>query len=256
MDLFLNPNIAPVYKSGSKKIGVITESWFEENLYCPSCPSGSLDRTPPNEKVVDFICPDCDERFQMKAQGHALGNRVMDSAYEPKIQSILPGTIPNFVFMHYDKRAISVEDLVVVPKHFITSEVVEKRPPLKPTVRRAGWIGSNLLLWMLPLDARLSIVRESEVVPQEVVRGSWKKFMFMRSMEASSRGWLTDVLSAVRKISKGEFSLVEVYAFERELAKLHPDNRHVKDKIRQQLQLLRDKGIIDFAGKGKYSIRP
>ncbi len=99
-------------------------------------------------------------------------------------------------------------------------------------------------------------MRESEVVPQEIVRGSWKKLMFMRTMEVSSRGWLTDVLSAVRKIGKGELSLVEVYTYERELARLHPDNRHVKDKIRQQLQLLRDNGIIDFAGKGKYSIRP
>lgn len=122
--------------------------------------------------------------------------------------------------------------------------------------RAAGWVGSNVLLWMLPLDARLSIVRESEVVPQEIVRGSWKKLMFMRTMEVSSRGWLTDMLPAVRKIGKGEFSLVEVYVYERELARLHRDNRHVKDKIRQQLQLLRDKGIIDFAGKGKYSIRP
>ena len=77
----------------------------------------------------------------------------------------------------------------------------------------------------------------------------------MRDMRTSSRGWLNDVLSAVGKIGKREFSLVEVYACERELAKLHPDNRHVKDKIRQQLQLLRDNGILDFIGHGKYSLR-
>ena len=55
---------------------------------------------------------------------------------------------------------------------------------------------------------------------------------------------------------QGEFSLVEVYAFESELARLHPDNRHVKDKIRQQLQLLRDKGILDFAGKESIPFDP
>ncbi|MGB8367835.1 MAG: hypothetical protein ACLPYZ_03900 [Limisphaerales bacterium] len=32
--------------------------------------------------------------------------------------------------------------------------------------------------------------------------------------------------------------------FTRELEKLHPDNRHVKDKIRQQLQVLRDTGLL------------
>jgi type II restriction enzyme len=255
MDLFLNPDIALSYKSESQKSRIITERWFEENLYCPACPSEQLGRTPPNEKVVDFICPKCDERFQMKAQGYPFGNKVMDSAYEPKIQSIQTGTIPNFVFMHYDRHTMRVEDLMVIPKHFLTPKIIEKRPPLKPTAQRAGWVGSNILLWMLPLDARLSIVRESKVVPQEVVRGSWKKFVFMQDMRTSSRGWLNDVLSALRKIGKREFSLAEIYAFERELAKLHADNRHVKDKIRQQLQLLRDKGILDFLGEGEYSLR-
>jgi Dam-replacing HTH domain/Dam-replacing family len=33
----------------------------------------------------------------------------------------------------------------------------------------------------------------------------------------------------------------EAYAFTRELEKLHPDNRHVRDKIHQQLQVLRDR---------------
>jgi len=32
--------------------------------------------------------------------------------------------------------------------------------------------------------------------------------------------------------------------FTRELEQLHPDNRHVRDKIRQQLQVLRDTGLL------------
>jgi type II restriction enzyme len=32
------------------------------------------------------------------------------------------------------------------------------------------------------------------------------------------------------------------------LAKLHPNNTHVRDKIRQQLQILRDLGLLDFLG--------
>jgi type II restriction enzyme len=34
------------------------------------------------------------------------------------------------------------------------------------------------------------------------------------------------------------------------LAKLHPNNAHVRDKIRQQLQILRDIGLLDFLGSG------
>ena len=36
------------------------------------------------------------------------------------------------------------------------------------------------------------------------------------------------------------------------LAGKHPDNHHIKDKIRQQLQMLRDNGIIEFIGRGHY----
>lgn len=43
-----------------------------------------------------------------------------------------------------------------------------------------------------------------------------------------------------------------MYNFINELTLKHPENKHIKDKIRQQLQLLRDKGIIEFRGRGHY----
>jgi hypothetical protein len=42
----------------------------------------------------------------------------------------------------------------------------------------------------------------------------------------SSLSWLTPAAT-------GEFTTTDVYAFERELEQLHPDNRHIRDKIRQ-----------------------
>jgi type II restriction enzyme len=33
---------------------------------------------------------------------------------------------------------------------------------------------------------------------------------------------------------------------------LHPGNRHVPDKIRQQLQVLRALGFVEFLGRGRY----
>jgi type II restriction enzyme len=57
------------------------------------------------------------------------------------------------------------------------------------------------------------------------------------------RGWTLDVLNAIRRLGKSEFTTADAYAFTRELEKLHPDNRHVRDKIRQQLQVLRDTGL-------------
>lgn len=51
-----------------------------------------------------------------------------------------------------------------------------------------------------------------------------------------------------------EFTLAHVYAHAASLAKLHPNNRHVRDKIRQQLQVLRDLGLLEFLGGGSYRL--
>jgi type II restriction enzyme len=56
----------------------------------------------------------------------------------------------------------------------------------------------------------------------------------------------------VRGLNKTESTLQDVYAFAAHLEKLHPANRHVRDKIRQQLQVLRDLGLIEFLGRRGY----
>ncbi|MBZ5514446.1 MAG: Dam-replacing domain protein [Acidobacteriia bacterium] len=62
------------------------------------------------------------------------------------------------------------------------------------------------------------------------------------------------MLNAVQGIERREFSLPEVYAHEAALARLHPQNRNIRPKIRQQLQILRDLGFVEFLGQGKYRI--
>jgi type II restriction enzyme len=42
--------------------------------------------------------------------------------------------------------------------------------------------------------------------------------------------------------------------FTRELEQLHPDNRHVRDKIRQQLQVLRDLGFLLHVERGVWRL--
>ena len=43
-----------------------------------------------------------------------------------------------------------------------------------------------------------------------------------------------------------------MYSFEGLLKKKFPNNNFIKDKIRQQLQVLRDKGLLEFKGNGIY----
>lgn len=68
----------------------------------------------------------------------------------------------------------------------------------------------------------------------------------------SLSGWKLDVFNYVNEIRKTTFSLSDVYQFESSLRRKYSNNRHVRDKIRQQLQNLRDLGLIEFLGAGKY----
>jgi len=61
-------------------------------------------------------------------------------------------------------------------------------------------------------------------------------------------------MRCIELIRKKDFTLGDVYKFESILAQQHPDNRHVKDKIRQQLQILRDRNYIQFVGRGLYRL--
>ena len=47
---------------------------------------------------------------------------------------------------------------------------------------------------------------------------------------------------AVEAVGRPEFTLADVYAHEAALAALYPGNNNVRPKIRQQLQVLRDRG--------------
>jgi type II restriction enzyme len=53
-------------------------------------------------------------------------------------------------------------------------------------------------------------------------------------------------MNIVDSLNKKEFSLNEIYFFENDLKILHPENKNIKAKIRQQLQFLRDKSYLKF----------
>lgn len=67
-------------------------------------------------------------------------------------------------------------------------------------------------------------------------------------------GWTLDVLNGVRSLGKKEFTNTDAYTLAGQLEKLHPDNRHVRDKIRQQLQVLRDAKLLVHVGSGVWRL--
>lgn len=255
MDLHLDPRLAVGYHSKSQSARVMTEGWFEQNVYCPACPSEELTKLPDNMKVLDFQCPSCEETFQLKSTSGIFGSTVVDSEYNTKIKQIRSGLSPNWSFLQYNAKGLTVRSLMMIPKHFMTLDAIQRRTPLRESARRAGWVGSNILLGRLPPDARVFLVRDGEVTLPGSVRAEWRRFAFLEEEQLEGRGWLNDVLTCVRDLGKREFTLEEVYGYEPRLQALHRNNRHVRPKIRQQLQVLRDHGIIEFMKPGSYRIR-
>jgi threonyl-tRNA synthetase len=65
--------------------------------------------------------------------------------------------------------------------------------------------------------------------------------------------WHDAVLKAVQSFPTDQFDLNDLYDLRDEFASIFPNNRHVNEKLRQQLQTLRDEGIIQFLdNEGNY----
>jgi len=254
MDLRLDPLLAASYTSRAQIARVVTETWVREQLYCPACDNDSLEPTPTGTKVVDFSCDSCEEIFQLKSQRRPFGSKVTDAAFGPMVERITSSIAPSFLFLHYAADSWLVRDLLFVPRFFLSHSVIERRRALPAWARRAGWVGCNILLSSLPLDARIPVVRAGTPLPEETVRDAWRRFDFLRGDDPESRGWMADVLGCVRELRQETFRLSDVYAFELRLARLHPLNRNVRPKIRQQLQVLRDHGVLNFFGQGRYRV--
>lgn len=246
--------LATAFKSGSQKAGNVTEAWGAENFYCPNCSSPKLDWLKPGTKANDYRCPACGFWYQLKSKKSRIGKSIRDGAYGAMMEAIKEDRTPNFFFLHYDLATWSVRNLLLVPHFAFPPSAIIKCPPLSATARRAGWIGCNFALGRIPVEARIAIVTESTVSPASEVRQKFTKLKPLRDISVAQRGWTLDVLNIVRRLGKAEFKNEDVYAFARELEKLHPDNRHVRDKIRQQLQVLRDAKLLIHVGSGVWRL--
>ena len=254
MNLTFNLEKIGLYKNNSQKIRVITEDWVEKEIYCPSC-GGQVNNYDNNKPVADFYCQKCVEDFELKSKNGKIRNRVSAGAYSKMIERLSSDKKPNFFFMGY-LESLSVNDFFVVPKHFFISEIIEERKPLAETARRAGWVGSNILFSRIPKAGQIYYIEDGKEIPKEYVLEKWQKTVFLKKIKkADAKGWILDIMNCIDALNKKEFKLADVYAFESDLKKIHPENKNIKPKIRQQLQFLRNKGYLEFIGEGVYRLK-
>lgn len=252
MEIGFQPALAERYHSHSQKARVLTEDWAARNLYCPRCGNPILTHFENNRAVADFYCEHCRNEYELKSKQGSIGHKIADGAYETFIQRITGNHNPDFFVMIYQMESLCVSDLWVIPRHFFTPAVVEKRKPLAQTARRAGWVGCNILFDEIPAQGRISVVQNGIPVRKEDVLEKVRISTYLATENLEARGWLFDVLNCVNRIRTATFSLNEVYRFDEALKARHPHNCNIRPKIRQQLQILRDRGVLEFLGRGQY----
>lgn len=242
------------YTSNAQRARIQSERWVAEQAYCPACGNGQVTQFAANLPVADFFCPSCNEQYELKSQKSAFGARIVDGAYRTMRERLLSAANPHLLLLNYDLAGASVKNVCVVPKHFFVLDIIEERKPLAPGAKRAGWIGCNILLSLIPDAGRIYLVRDGVPAPRDAVLAKWRQTRFLEEQDLGARGWLLEVMKCVELIGRREFGIDDVYAFEQRLAALYPGNRHVKPKIRQQLQVLRDNGYLEFLGGGRYRL--
>ena len=251
MHLFLDKKLAANYQSPSQVARVLTESWLQQNSYCPSCGNEPINSFKNGQPVADFFCASCHEEYELKSkQGTSVGNKVADGAYHTMLERIAADNNPSFFFLCYRKTDLAVQQLVVIPKHFFTPAIII--PRAKGLPNRPNYIMCSMNISRLPDSGKIALVADGNIVAKHKVINRWQQHVFLRHTPTKQKGWLLAIMQCLEKMPSLNFTLKDVYTFEPLLAKQFPNNQHIHAKIRQQLQILRDKGMIEFLGNGKY----
>jgi len=180
--------------------------------------------------------------------------KIVDAGYDAMLRAIRADQTPHLLVLQYS-AGWCVQNLQLIPRVFLTESVIERRSPLGSQARRAGWVGCNILVNQIPEDGRIAIVSDGLPIPVQQVRREFSRVRRLAELPPLLRGWTVDVLYAIRRLGKSKFSLQELYAFESGLKAIHPRNQNVRPKIRQQLQVLQDMGLIEFTRPGNYAVR-
>lgn len=254
MSLNLYSTVADKYKNNSQKIKNLTEDWVNKYIYCPTC-GNDLNEYKNNKPVADFYCSKCQEDYELKSkQGSKLGKIIPDGAYDTMIERITSDTSPHFFFLNYDKSTYEIVNFLATPDYMFIPEMIIKRN--KALKDRPNYFMCSIDISSIPNSGKIFYIKDGEKQSKDKILEEWHKLSFLKeSHTIKSKGWILDIIKCIEKINKNNFTLNDLYQFENYLRLKHPENNNIQAKIRQQLQILRDKNYLRFESRGKYILR-
>ena len=239
------------YTSNSQRIRKMSESWAWENIYCPKCWS-SIIQYWNNKPVADFYCKKCKEDFELKAKkSNTLWKIIPDGSYKTMIERLNSETNPSFFFLTYTPQ-FEISNFLIIPKFFIRPENILEAPRVLKD--RGDYMMCNISLQGIPESWKIFYIKDKELLEKKTILESWEKTCFLQNSKWDAKWWLLDIIQCIESLWKKEFLLTDMQQFVPLLQQKHPNNNFIPDKIRQQLQVLRDKGYLEFKGRGSYKI--
>ncbi len=248
-----DPNLATGYASRAQQARRITEDWIGRNGYCLRCDSNRLSPTAANTRTRDFVCEKCSHGYELKSKLGTFSNKILDGAYGAMLKTIREGRTPTFLLLEYS-QSWSIQQLRAIHHSLITETAIQPRNPLSASARRAGWVGCHIVLPAIATQGQIPMMINGALSPKSVTRNAFAKLERLSTLSLSNRTWAAAILKLTEQLDR-KFSLQDMYKFEKELQFLFPNNRHIRPKIRQQLQVLRDADMIMFCGGGIYERR-
>ena len=251
MNLQCRVELGHPYKAGSQIARVLSEDWCGRELYCAACDSGRLLSSRANTPAVDFICPRCDQFFQLKSLKKWNPKKIVDAGYDSMVRAIRSDRVPNLLILHYSPDWL-VRNLLLIPSAFFSETAIEKRTPLSSRARRAGWVGCNILLDHIPQDGKIVMVSDGCAVEEQQVREEFSRVKKLAEIPPTLRGWTLDVLTAIRRLGKSRFSLQELYQLESYLQGIHPQNQNVRPKYASSSRYFAAWACWSSRARGRY----
>lgn len=218
------------------------------NGYCLACESDRILPTRANTRARDFECESCGHPYELKSGLKPFGKKIVNGAFSSMIGRIEDESVSSFLLLRYS--SFNITDLVAIHRSLVTREIIQERKPLSPSAMRAGWVGCNILLSCIPPEGRIPLIRNGVALPKRRSRALFSAIESLGKKSASSRSWSRSLLTCLHRLPVTTFTLKDAYSFEDELSLLYPENNTVRPKIRQQLQVLRDAGLVVFEKRG------
>ena len=254
VELTCDLSLAERYKSASQQARVLSEGWFAKNAYCLACDADEVKQTKANTGATDFVCPKCSHRYELKAfKGRRQPKSLNDGAFKTIMQLIKSGEAPTLCLLQRTPDW-TIQGLNAIHSSFVLPDAIVARRPLSANAERKTWVGCTIRLDRIDSAAQVGVIDGGFVLPVEQVRQNFQRFLPLARKSAEQRGWTLLTLSMVRALGRTEFTLKDIYELEDRFVRAYPRNHHVRDKIRQQLQILRDLGVLRFEGRGEYRL--